>query len=425
MDIASSGPLGAVPQRLQSSTGSVPRTVSDLSEGKIATAFVWKFPSGLKFVSGNFRLLIRLSESRSFGEAFGIGRVEYCSRMSPDPVPGVGQEEEDEDLFDRLPDSLLLIIFNRLQDVKALGRCCAVSKRFYSVALQVDSVVVRVDCVISDADGGPSSKPPNLFSNLFKLLLGSFSRPLQVLQQILGPKKVILPEVSHHSPGEVLKNFAEIRSLRIELPAGELGVEGGGLLKWKAEFGSSLDSCVILGATSFSRKNETDATANHQANDDQGSIPESFCTNGGLKLRVVWTITSLIAASARHYLLQQIVADHPTLESLVLTDADGQGTLCMGKDQLTEFRRAPLAASTSSNRTQVPALNMKLWYAPRLELGSGHVMDGATLVAIRPVDRPIRKENDGFVSSAFEVPFGEAVKAMVKRKTYLLEMNPF
>ncbi|XP_068637830.1 F-box protein At5g46170-like [Aristolochia californica] len=345
--------------------------------------------------------------------------------MSQDLISGVGEEEANEDLFDHLPDSLLLLIFNRLQDVKSLGRCCAVSKRFNSVALQVDSVVVRVDCVISEADGGPASKPRSLFSNLFKLLLGSFFKPLQVLQQILGPKKVILAEVSHHSPVEVLKNFGEIRSLRIELPAGELGEDGGGFLKWKAEFGSSLDSCVILGATSFTRKTETDVIANYQENDGQGSIPESFCTNGGLKLRVVWTITSLIAASARHYLLQPIVADHPTLESLVLTDADGQGMLCMEKDQLAEFRRAPVAASTSSNRTQVPALNMKLWYAPRLELGSGHVMEGATLVAIRPVDRPIRKESDGFITSAFEEPFGEAVKAMVKRKTYLLEMNPF
>lgn len=340
--------------------------------------------------------------------------------MEPDRESEMRSDPGDqEDLFDSLPNSLLLSIFNRLQDIKDLGRCCAVSKRFNSLAFQVDSVLVRVDCVISgdEDDEGPNSKPRGVFGNIVKLLLGSVFKPLQILHQILIPKRGIFAEVSHHSPSEVLKNFKEIKTLRIELPAGELGVDRGALLKWRAEFGSSLDSCVILGATSF-YTNPLSAT---DPPTDADPIP-----NGDLKLRVVWTITSLIAASARHYLLQQIVAEHPTLQSLVLTDADGQGVLCMGEKQLAEFRQSPLAAaSTSANRTQVPALNMKLWYTPRLELPSGFVMDGATLVAIRPVDQPLKKDCDAFVAGAFEEPFGDAAKAMVKMKTYLLEMNPF
>lgn len=161
---------------------------------------------------------------------------------------------------------------------------------------------------------------------------------------------------------------------------------------------------------------------------DNGSIPESFYTNGGLKLRVVWTISSLIAASARHYLLQQIICEHPTLQTLVLTDADGQGTLCMGKEQLCDFRQKPLAASASSNRTQIPALNMKLRYAQSLAIPGGITMQGATLVAIRPSDYPIasRKESDGFVGVAFEEePYRTALKALLKRRTYVLEMNSF
>ncbi|KAF3788848.1 F-box protein [Nymphaea thermarum] len=367
-------------------------------------------------------------------------------------VAGKAARAPMEDHFDRLPNSVLLLIFNKVGDVKALGRCCAVSRRFSSLVPQVDSVVVRVDCVISgDAAAGAASgdasttgsgtKSRGVLGQLLRVLLGSIFRPIQAIQQMIGSKKVILAEVSHHSPGEVLRNFREIRRLRIELPGGELGVDSGGLLKWKAEFGSSLESCVILGATSFSRRSADDTADNtaaaaperepnfaaSAAAEEQGSIPESFYTNGGLKLRVVWTITSLIAASARHYLLQQIVAEHPTLESLVLTDVDGQGMLCMGKEQLAEFRRAPVApSSSSSNRTQVPALNMKLWYAPRLELSAGYTLEGATLVAIKPIDRPTKKETtDAFVTAAFDEPFGEAAKAMVKRRTYLLEMNPF
>lgn len=375
-----------------------------------------------------------------------------CRRVVPFSTPMM----QAADHFDRLPDSLLLLIFNKLADIKALGRCCAVSKRFHSLTPLVDNVVVKVDCVISGEDSGLNARGGRgIISHFVRFVVGTLVKPLQVLQQLLGPKKTILAEVSHHSPGEVLKNFKEIQNLRIELPGGELGIEEGVLLKWKAEFGSTLESCVILGVASMVKvekekkavkhcdvgaakpwfvsgrdgvahvvSEDNNAEAVNSVADESGSIPESFYTDGGLKLRVVWTISSLIAASARHYLLQQIVSDHPTLESLILTDADGQGMLCMNKEQLREFRDKPLSANPS-NRTQVPALNMKLWYAPYLELPGGTVLKGATLVAIRPNDHPVRKETESFVSGAFEEPFRTATNLLVKRRTYLLEMNSF
>ncbi|XP_077253857.1 F-box protein At5g46170-like [Tasmannia lanceolata] len=348
------------------------------------------------------------------------------------------------DHFDRLPDSLLLLVFNKIGDVKALGRCCVVSRRFHGLVPQVDNVIVKVDCVISDDDGsasGTSDKGKSVFSHLVRLVLGGIVKPLQALGQFLGPKKPLSQngngngdgegEVSHHSPTEVLKNFNEIRRLRIELPGGELGIDHGVLLKWKADFGSTLDSCVILGASSvlFSgAKSPAGEGVCGNGGEDNGSIPESFYTNGGLKLRVVWTISSLIAASARHYLLQQIIADHETLESLVLTDSDGQGVLRMNREQLEELRVKPLSASASANRTLVPALNMRLWYAPHLELPDGTVLKGATLVAIRPSEQTAAKKevsDSCWVSSAFEEPFGTAAKLLVKRRTYCLEMNSF
>ncbi|KAG9439352.1 hypothetical protein H6P81_019517 [Aristolochia fimbriata] len=302
-----------------------------------------------------------------------------CEPSVPSPPP--------IDHFDRLPDSLLLLVFNRIGDVKALGRCCVVSRRFHGLVPQVDNVVVKVDCVISDDDpaspNSSSDKGKSVFSHLVRFVLGGIVKPLQALGQFLGPKKFDAhpsaasaaspgdhADVSHHSPTEVLKNFNEIRRLRIELPGGELGIDDGVLLKWKAEFGSTLDSCVILGASSvFSSgaksslifdSNSAPGEAICNVGEDNGNIPESFYTNGGLKLRVVWTISSLIAASARHYLLQQIISDHRTLESLVLTDSDGQGVLKMNKEQLEELRVKPLSASASANRTLVPALNMRL-----------------------------------------------------------------
>ncbi|XP_019169952.1 PREDICTED: F-box protein At4g18380-like [Ipomoea nil] len=387
----------------------------------------------------------------------GSVRPDLSCRVYPEPV----------DHFDRLPDSLILLVFNMIGDVKALGRCCVVSKRFHSLVPQVDNVVVRVDCVISDEDGSsPSSsaaaaaaasdKSRHPISSILRLVFTGLLKPFQSLSQFISasPRRVAASSaledgefdqssVTHHSPTQVLKNFNEIKLLRIELPSGELGIDDGVLLKWRADFGSTLDNCVILGASSVTHPSTTgnnnnnntplpdDQTTNNEANaaeNDNGSIPESFYTSGGLKLRVVWTISSLIAASARHYLLQPIIAEHKTLDSLVLTDTDGQGVLCMNREQLEELRVKPLSASSASKRTLVPALNMRLWYAPHLELPDGTVLKGATLVAIRPSEqhkKDVVGSDGNWVASAFDEPYGAAARMLVKRRTYCLEMNSF
>ncbi|KAL3833633.1 hypothetical protein ACJIZ3_008369 [Penstemon smallii] len=376
----------------------------------------------------------------------GSIRSDLSYKIHPEPI----------DHFDHLPDSILLLIFNRIGDVKTLGRCCVVSRRFHTLVSQVENVIVRVDCVISDDD--PSSaasaaadKRHPIISSLLRVFFTGLLKPLQSLSQLItSPSPRRIPSLSeeldcdvdqnsvtHHSPTQVLKNFNEIKVLKIELPSGELGIDDGVLLKWKADFGSTLDNCVILGASSVINTNSLDCNNNsYNSNSnsgvieiDNGSIPESFYTNGGLKLRVVWTISSLIAASARHYLLQPIIAEHKTLENLVLTDSDGQGVLSMNKGQLEELRVKPLSASSASKRTLVPALNMKLWYAPHLELPNGMVLVGATLVAIRPSEQQkkevVGSEGMNWVASAFEEPFGSAARMLVKRRTYCLEMNSF
>ncbi|ESQ33855.1 hypothetical protein EUTSA_v10007915mg [Eutrema salsugineum] len=372
------------------------------------------------------------------------------SRIHPEP-----QSLENSDHFDLLPDSLLLLIFDKVADVKDLGRCSIVSRRFHSLVPFVENVLVRVDCVISDDDSSAADRRFSLnsasitdataggsFSALFRLVFAPIFKPFQALGQFLGPKRSSSSSslfhasfsaledeigseigVTHHSPTQVLKNFAEIRLLRIELPTGELGIDDGILLKWRADFGSTLDNCMILGASSVTRSNPN--LVKNPVDDDNGNIPEAFYTNGGLKLRVVWTISSLIAASARHYLLQPIITEHKSLDRLVLSDADGQGVLSMNREQLEELRVTPLSASSASKRTLVPALNMRLWYAPELDLPDGTVLKGATLVAIRPSESKKEVCDASWLSDAFEEPFGSAAKMLIKRRTYCLEMNSF
>uniref|UniRef100_A0A0E0FUS6 F-box domain-containing protein n=1 Tax=Oryza nivara TaxID=4536 RepID=A0A0E0FUS6_ORYNI len=349
------------------------------------------------------------------------------ARIHADPAPEFDQ-------FDCLPDPVVLLILNKLEDVRSLGRCAAVSKRFSGLVPLVSDVYVKIDRVVAtdgDADDAlnlSSAKPKNIFSHFFKLMLFTIVKPFHSMRNLNGTGRPLFP-LAQHSPVHVLRNFSDVWNLRVELPSGDVGTEEGVLLKWRAQYGSTLRNCVILGGTLVDRK---PIGAEHESSvEDNGSMPESFYTNGGLKLRVVWTISSLIAASTRHYLLRSIIKDHPTLRSLVLADADGQGTLYMGMEQLREFRENKLSASACSNRTQVPACNMKLKYAPYLELPGGMTLQGATLVVIKPSNdggsggHSSRKETEAFVSSAFDEPFRFAVKALMKRRTYLLEMNGF
>jgi hypothetical protein len=98
-----------------------------------------------------------------------------------------------DDHFNRLPDRLLLVIFNRIGGVRALERCSLVSCRFHELVPLVDSVLVRVDCVIPDEPPPSSSSPmPSMrahgvFSQIARVVLGGIVKPIQALGQILSP----------------------------------------------------------------------------------------------------------------------------------------------------------------------------------------------------------------------------------------------
>lgn len=340
----------------------------------------------------------------------------------------------DEDCFDCLPDVLLLHIFNKVSDIKSLTRCLSVSKRFASLIPQTDTLFISFP---------PSNRPNSKLraKNLLKILVSKFiSKPLHFFHHVIAPKSASNPDhnVSYCLPNEVLKHFKEVKSMRIELPSrdGKIGLENGdSLLKWKAEFGGELKSCVILGATSFQRS----MVLSDNSCETSGQV---VLADDELKLRVVWIISCLIAASSRHYLLKKILAEHVnhTLQDVTISDVNKQGKLCMDKDQIVEMRNSmkPSLVTTVEScleRTQVPELSMKVWYVPVLALpATGYLMKGATLIVIRPiVDGVIGKGSDGDDLFGFsgkdkheEKAFDEAVREMMKmKKSYVMTMNSF
>ncbi|XP_059460889.1 F-box protein AUF1 [Corylus avellana] len=354
------------------------------------------------------------------------------------------------DGFDPIPDSLVLLIFNFVSDVKTLIRCRVVSKRFNSLVSQADSLLLKVDRVItpesSDAD--------------------SLSFPLTFIRSILKNLHKLVshkphPTRTHRSllnlPAQILRGFQGIRDLEIELPSGDLKLEKNAAVKWRAEFGKNLRSCVIFGFRELRSSQPSQISA------DFGEV--GFA--GGLKLRVVWTISALVAASARHHLLREVVKEQKQLERLVLRDKDGEGTVVMDKDGLREFREDPAQLQVSDDlsvvsggeggqgqgmwerklggRTPVPSVRLRMRHVLKLEVEGGAWMGGATLVIVKPTSsnwrddgaQPQQQALEGDVEDEEEKDaelaleafgggvYGEAVRALVKTRGYLLEMNSF
>ncbi|KAK4428526.1 F-box protein [Sesamum alatum] len=323
------------------------------------------------------------------------------------------------DLFDLLPDPIFLLILNRVSDIMTLLRCRSVSKRFNTLVPQADTLLLRVDRVISASDSAFNDSL-SFLSTLFKSLFTSLHHLLS-----FSPSGKLIEARSPNSPSEILRDFDAIKSLRIELPSGDLRLEKGTSIKWVARFGKTLQSCVILAF-----RNSGDSS-----NDNAGG--------GGLKMRVVWTISALIAASARHYMMADVVNEQHSLSHLVVNDRDNEGTVIMDKDGMREFRESSEDAAEEinssavwwrNNRTTVPAVGMRMRHEPKLEISGGMVMEGATLVVVRPVHDDGRRNeaadhggDDGLVAAAFgkEGVYAEAVEMLLKSRSYILEMNSF
>ncbi|KAK8695468.1 hypothetical protein V6N13_000628 [Hibiscus sabdariffa] len=239
------------------------------------------------------------------------------------------QEDEDSAYFDCLPDALLLLIFNKLHDLKSLTKCLSVSKRFNALVPLIDTAFISV----------PTLKHPT--SSTATSFLKLFLKPLGCFHRIMAPPKSNTRsfDLSCCRRNGVLKIFKEMKSLHLELPSdgGELGSSSGAsFLQWKAGFGANLKTCIIVGATSFGKRWKKEER-------EESMEEETVLNDDELKSRVIWTISCLIAASTRHCLLKQILTDNPSiplLERVVISDSNKQGVLCVGKEELAEMRNS-------------------------------------------------------------------------------------
>ncbi|KAG2674736.1 hypothetical protein I3760_13G152500 [Carya illinoinensis] len=355
-------------------------------------------------------------------------------------------DSNEEDHFDRLPDAILLLICNKLLDAKALIRCLSVSKRFASLIPQIDTVFLPLPRVVPDPKPG-EGLPKKVFKVFVQNLVTKLVRFLHHISFARHATNFKPDHFLYHSPYGVLKNFNGVKTLHLELPCigCDMGFDSGDhslrLLKWKAEFGQELKSCVILGATSFERKKLSSTnTGNEVRDEEEQECFQPYLAEEVLNSQIMWTISCLVSASVRHYLLKEIVAKCRTLQSVVVTDVSKQGKLCMAEEQLVELRNITMnSMGTSTERTPIPNSCIKLWYEPVMEFpASGIVMKGVTVMVIRPVNGGVTwgegksdgdlllGDLDGKEDHEDKAVFREAVGEMVKRKTkFVMELSSF
>ncbi|KAJ0241505.1 F-box protein [Hirschfeldia incana] len=323
------------------------------------------------------------------------------------------------DAFDAIPNHVVIDILNRVADVKTLIRCRSVSKRFNSLATQSDSLLLQLDQILGTTESEPEVNSPvaSFFRSIFKSINGFlpiFSR---------SAKPVETPK----SPAQILAGFNRIKNLEVELYGGDANLEKGAAVKWKAEFGDTLKSSVIVAFRS--------ATVNASATESPVNAVETdsefVC---GLKTRVVWTINALMAASTRHHLMRDLVKEHKEMETLTVRDREEEGTMVMDAAGMREYRDTEarveekgLGLERVKDRTEVPNVRMSMRHAPMLKLKSGICLEAATLVVVRPSGVTSDDNDAELATEAFaaDCMYGEAVTALLKRRRNVLEMNSF
>ncbi|KAG6598678.1 F-box protein, partial [Cucurbita argyrosperma subsp. sororia] len=340
------------------------------------------------------------------------------------------------DGFDSLPDSLVLVIFNFVSDVKSLICCRAVSKRFNSLVPHSDSLFLKIDYTVSsDSESDPDSDSDSDYVPNSKLF-DFFKTTLESFFYFMSP--VFLKSKSQTSPAQILRQFHRIQRLQIEFPT--KGVEVARSVKWRAEFGETLRSCVIL---SFHKIRKFDGRA-MMAVDDFGV---DFFPR--MEARVTWLMRTLITALARHHVMVEVVVEHLEMNHLVLRDEGRNGVVVIEKNGLDDIRRSRVCgggggggetserrtAERRTLRTRVPRTTVRMKYWPLVDLQHGLCMEDATLVVVRPTGNAsedetadMGNEDADLALSAFEDNdmYTVAVAALLTKGTRLkMGINSF
>ncbi|XP_058198600.1 F-box protein AUF2-like [Rhododendron vialii] len=288
------------------------------------------------------------------------------------------EEEKAENQFQRLPDDVVVDIFDKLSDIKCLCRCFMVSQRFSSLIPRVQTLSIKTQIWDFLSLSLKLSEPENPQGNGF---LGKFSKFL-ISNLVLKPLRYLpdltLSPCSRFNLSGVLffRKLTQIRSLNIEIPSDFMD-ENDSFFKWGTNF-PKLDSITVLYASCISKIMESeqeDETNNDITLEEIDRRLAVACKC--VKVALLWVC-----------ILSYVVEFYPMLESFTICDSMNKGVkLCLGGEKLVECRNCfsvnkfvSLMERPNFSRRE----NMKVGYVSVLELPmSGYVMKGLTIMNFR------------------------------------------
>nr|XP_043622191.1 F-box protein AUF1-like [Erigeron canadensis] len=278
----------------------------------------------------------------------------------------------DVSYYSYLPDEIVLLILNKIVDLKTLCRCKLVSKQFNLIVHQVDTIsfiASRADNPTSyDSDPSAADDARNP-KKLLHFLSKPFCRPAASYEC-----------ESFRSAIESLSKFTRLKSLCIELPSTRQDVvdNGSDLYKWKVKFGRKIKSFVFLSPNSV-----CDMKGLSNVNEN-GLEAEHFGIDLWLK-KVQWAVDCLRDAVVRFRMLLGCAHDFPLLEKVLITQSGKRGSVSISGKDIVEMRKwlhSPtdcLEQKLISDSMDLPS-RLCQSYAPLLKLPvSGYVMKGVTL----------------------------------------------
>ena len=207
------------------------------------------------------------------------------SHQEPDSKLAIEQDQ-----FNRLPNDLVLIIINKLLHAKTLIRLSLVSKRFFSLVFETDSIFVDLKLL----DGFPNSNSQNLSA--------------------------------------ILQRFQQIKNLLVGVcanPSADKPLESGTFLRSVAAFGSHFEFYHLLIAESLNQSNPSVVN---------GIDVMQYLSNENFKHVLTFLSSSLKLASMMHDLIRGHVLERKMLESVVFSDNCVGRKVIMGKKQIARFR---------------------------------------------------------------------------------------
>ncbi|XP_058198596.1 F-box protein At4g18380-like [Rhododendron vialii] len=175
----------------------------------------------------------------------------------------VKKKQEAGNQFHRLPDDVVLHIFNKLSDVTWLCRCFVVSKRFSSLVSHVQTLSFRSDIWNSVLNSCSVSRKFEE-RNSKRKFSGISLKPLGCLKNLppSPPSRLNFPNFVFH--------LKQIQSLNIELPFDEfIGNNDSVLEYWGAKFTTKLNRFMVLYATSLSKMVESEEEEEEEEEDNE------------------------------------------------------------------------------------------------------------------------------------------------------------